>query len=401
MPAAAFVNPRVKLDYSALPLDRLVAKETALGTIRQAPIYDRNHIGVAQIAPMEDVESDDVIFDFIDDQLQEGLAPARAQDAESQLAQKDFGGVTTGRARIIDWSQKSTYDSSKVMSYRNNLRALQELQGLNSVVLQAGGNFDSPVRQFQATVAQDDAWRRQRLDDRLEHLIITSLETGKYAYDDGKIAFAVDYKRPAGQQDVPVTTVWDNTAADPIGDILAMNRVMYDTYGFELRRAYCSKYILRDLFKLDKFQFAATGLLINNQPAGVQTVTPYINPGWNAQKAIDIIEQATGVTFIPYDAVYRTRPLGQPASAAVNVRYMSSKKVIFLPTEDDLRLVDLNGMGFAKTLTSPHAEGNWTPGFYEWEQERRDPWTVDRGNGIKAFPIFPFMKYSYVMKVKN
>jgi hypothetical protein len=57
-------------------------------------------------------------------------------------------------------------------------------------------------------------------------------------------------------------------------------------------------------------------------------------------------------------------------------------------------------IGFGATLTSPHPEGNWTSGFYEWERDTGpDPWGFDRGNGIKAFPVMPHMELSYAMRV--
>lgn len=376
----------------APPFDRLVAKETALGTLREMPVPS-SHIGLS-IAPFEDVESDDVIFDFIEDTLTEGLAPARAQDAESELAQKDDFTQTSGRARLIDWSLKDTYDASKVMSYREGLRVQQALQGQNAITLP--GVFNKPIVDFRNKLARDDAWRKSRLDNRIEWLIMTGFETGKLAYADGKINFAINYKRPPEQQDVMVDTPWSDATADPINDILDMNRYMYDTYGIEMKEAYCSKYQLRDLFKLNNFRAAATvGLLV---PAGQVTgdQVPYLNPNWNAAAAQRILEEATGVKFNVYDGVYRSRPLG--STTFTNVRYTSSKKIIFKPSAEDLRQVDPDNIGFAKTLTSPHPEGNWAPGWYEWEKEHTDPWGVDRGTGIKAFPIFPFMKYSYVMQ---
>lgn len=380
------------------PFDRLVAKETALGAIREVPIPNE-HIGLREIAPFEDVESDDVIFDFLETVMQDGLAPARAQDAESELAQKDDYAVTSGRARVIDWSLKSTYDSSKVMNYQDRIRAQQILQGAGGAVLMNPRAFDAPVAEFRNKVARDDAWRKGRLDNRLEWLIMTAFETGKLAYADGKINFAIDYKRPAGQQDVPTTIYWDDPTADPIGDIIAMNRYMHDTYGIELREAYCSRYVLRDLWKINSFRLAASvGLMVPNGLTVANNQLPYINPGFNEQSAIRILEDATGVTFKTYDGLYRSRPMG--STTITNVRYTSSNKIMFKPSASDLAQIDADGMGFAKTLTSPHAEGNWTPGFYEWEKTNVDPWTVDRGTGVKAFPIFPFMKYSYVMKVK-
>jgi hypothetical protein len=61
------------------PQDRLVRKEVALGIIREfEPPQD--HIGQRLFAPLQDVQSDDVIFSYTRG-LTAGLAPARAEDA--------------------------------------------------------------------------------------------------------------------------------------------------------------------------------------------------------------------------------------------------------------------------------------------------------------------------------
>ena len=93
--------------------DRLIRKEVALATIR-AIEPPQGHIGLS-IVPFREVGSDDVIFDYAKPTVT-GLAPARAEDAESELAQKDaiFGGV--GRAAILDWAQKDHYTASDVSS---------------------------------------------------------------------------------------------------------------------------------------------------------------------------------------------------------------------------------------------------------------------------------------------
>jgi hypothetical protein len=73
--------------------------------------------------------------------------------------------------------------------------------------------------------------------------------------------------------------------------------------------------------------------------------------------------------------------------------------MFFLPGPGDLGDIDDTEIGFAKTLTSPHPEGNWTSGYYEWEDETRDPWMRVRGSGIKAFPVFPYMEYTYSLSL--
>ena len=85
---------------AAPSLDRLIRKEVALGTIRdiQPP---QNHVGLAMIAPFLDVATDDVIFDYIRGGVQEGLAPARAEDAEAELRSEGHPVLRPG-ARCAD-----------------------------------------------------------------------------------------------------------------------------------------------------------------------------------------------------------------------------------------------------------------------------------------------------------
>ena len=151
------------------PLDRLVRKEVALGVIRE---YEppKDHIGLRLLCPWLDVGSDDVIFDYLREPSV-GLAPARAEDAESELAGKDDS-VGTGRASVIDWALKDHYDPSDVSRYREGLM-VGELAGANALPLTSVGTDD-----FRRRVARDDLRRRRRLDNRMEWLIFKMLDTG-------------------------------------------------------------------------------------------------------------------------------------------------------------------------------------------------------------------------------
>ena len=117
----------------ATALDRLVRKEVSLGAIREKAVPE-SHIGL-QLAPFLDVATDDVIFEYIKGGLQEGLAPARAEDAEAELAQKDELLYGQGRAAVIDWSLKDKYTASDVTRYREGLFIQRQLDGVIS-----GGN---------------------------------------------------------------------------------------------------------------------------------------------------------------------------------------------------------------------------------------------------------------------
>lgn len=371
--------------------DRLVAKEVALGTIRELPLPE-DHIGLSLIAPFKNVEADDVIFEYLP-QLVTGMAPARAEDAEAELAQKDdtFG---IGRASVIDWALKDHYDPSDVSRFREAYLLANENPGL------AVSNFPLTVQSitegFSNRVARDTLIRRRKLDNRLEWMIMSALELGTISYNDGKIKFSVDYGRPAGQS-ASVTTTWNQSTADPIEDAFGVIDYMWNTYRVKMGRVICSTRVIRNILNSSKFN-ARSGIGI----AGSSTASPtpidprYLIDGWGYEAARRVFENATGLTIIPYDSVYRTRAVGS-LTEHVN-RFVDENKMIFLPTPDSVDMVD-DTIGFAATLSSPHVEGNWTPGYYEWEQETIDPWGRDAGTGIKAFPVFPHMEYTYALKV--
>lgn len=374
--------------------DRLVRKEVSLGSIREK-LPPSNYLGLS-IAPFLDVATDDVIFDYIKGNVQEGLAPARAEDAEAELAQKDEMVWGQGRAALIDWALKDKYTASDVTRYREDLLLQQAAQGVTS---QLSLNFTGrTTADFEARLAREEALRKRKLDNRIESLIMGGLSDGTYAYNDGKIKFTVNYGRPGGQHlTAPAGGLWSATTCDPIGDILGIKQTMRDTYGVELTKGITSQRVVNNLWKSDKF-LAAVGLPIVGGTPSKPLDPNYLGlSGYTPEGALAIVERATGVNFTIYDAYYRSRPIG--STTFTNNRFVPDDRVILLPGDGDLGEIDDTQVGFAKTLTSPHPEGNWASGFYEWEMETRDPWMTVRGTGVKAFPVFPYMEYTWVLDV--
>lgn len=382
-----------------LSVDRLTRKEVSLGVIREI-IPPESHIGLS-IAPWLSVQSDDVIFDYAKG-LTDGLAPARAEDAESELAQKDDTYVGQGRAAVIDWALKDRYSASDVTRYREILRIAEEVRDTNSLPL----TVDSMLEDFSTKLARDTARRARKLYNRIEWMIMTSLESGGMSYTGGGIKFTVDYGRPAAQQthataanpafyaggaaNLAGSIFWGTTNSDPIADILRVQNYMYDTHGVRITRAITSRAVLTAIINSDKF-IARTGM------TGTGVDPRYLIDGWGPKAAQQVVEQQTGLTFIEYDSVYRTRPVG--SNTVTNNRFTNQKYVIFLPDEGDVAEISDTDIGFAKTLTSPHPEGEWQSGFYEWEVNSVDPWGHVVGTGIKAFPVFPHMELTGVMQV--
>lgn len=390
---------------SPIGQDRLVRKEVALGVIRDI-VPPQNHIGLSLIAPFLEVPTDDVIFQYAQGYT-DGLVPARAEDAESELSQKDDTFLTEGRASLMDWAVKDHYTASDVNRYREWLIIQENLRDGLSLPLTA----NSATEGFTQKVARDTARRRRKIDNRLEWLITQALETAGIAYNDGKVKFSVDFGRPTTQNIGPGSTLVDPTGAgnpnvtlaaaspiksdgtgDPITDFLQIQNWMYDVYGVRINRAIASRRYLSQLWNSAKFN-ARTGLITNASSTPVDL--KYLVDGWSPDAARALIEAATGIKFIEYDSVYRTRPVG--SNTVTNNRFLSQNKVIFLPHDADLAEFDDTQIGFAKTLTSPHPAGNWSAGFYEWEHDYgMDPWGHDFGAGIKAFPIFLHMDKTLV-----
>jgi Phage major capsid protein E len=353
------------------------------------------HIGLAKVAPFLDVQSDDVIFAYAMPEV-DGLAPARAEDSESELAQKDDS-VGTGRASVIDWALKDHYDPSDVTRYREFLRLAELAAGGGDFPLTMG----TLLEDFPGKVARDTARRKRKLDNRIEWLIMGGVDAGQLAYNDGKIKFTTNYGRPGDQQNqAPAGGLWTLAASDPIGDFMVIDQLMYDRYGFRFSeggRAIGSRKAWQALLNSDKWA-ARAGI-----PGSAQVpVNPnYLIDGWGKtpNAVMDVYARQTGLSeLIIYDAVYRTRAQG--STTTVNTRFTSEKNIIFLPPDAAINEADDTEIGFAKTLTSPHAEGGWTSGYYEWEKDTGpDPWGQDVGTGIKAFPVFPHLEFSYVMTV--
>lgn len=397
-PFAAFESAAQRQQFAqAQPLDRLVRKEVALGVIREI-VKPEDHIGL-DLFPFYDVPSDDYIFSYVKG-LTTGLAPAISESAESELAQKDSGLAGQGRASLIDWRLKDHYDSADIRRFLD-LQLLAESGNFGPYGLPA--TLQGDVNQLPERIARDTAERRRRLDNRLEWLLMQSLSTGGVAYNDGNIKFSVDWKRPADQQaQAPMVSPngsYATTTHDPINDINGIKRFMYDRYGIILKKAIVSNKFLISLINSDKFIVRAGMGLAGTTGAPTSQDLPYILGGnWGPQVAIDAVQAQCGIEFIEYDSGYRTKPDFVQGPVTFN-RYLPENRVIFLPDDAQISEVDSSPIGFGKMMTSPHSMGEGAAGFYEWEQETTDPWGKNIGTGIKAFPLFPHMEYSYTMDV--
>lgn len=370
---------------AAFPQSRILEKSESVGLIRELR-PPSEYIGL-RFAPFMDVASEDVTFQYAKGATA-GKAPARAEDAEARLRQRDDYFTGEGRARIGDWAHKNHYRASDVNKYRDYLSIQEEIRDRRALPLDAQGVLND----FRSRVLRDTADRKLALDTTIEDLIMGSLSTGAMTYQDDKIKWTIPWGRPAGQQaQAPASGTYASDTHDPIGDINKVKQYMFKTYGIRIRRALASRAFLNSLYNSAKF------LPRSGFAPGAGVDMNYVVDGWGPQAAIDIVQRNCDITIEEYDGVWFDRALGS-TSLIIN-RFVPENRVIFLPEESDVLAYNNTSIGFAKTLTAPAPENNWTPGFYEWERETIDPWGQDIGTGIKALPVFMSMETTYTMDV--
>lgn len=375
---------------SPIGVDRLIRAETALGLIREI-VPPQDHIGLS-IAPFYDVPTDEAIFGYMNGSST-GLAPAISEDSTSETFQQDEAFAGEGRVNLIDWRLRSSYTASQINHYRE-LKATAEAMKANGTLPLV---ISSPLNQFQDKLARDRVERRRRLDNRIESLIMGSLDKGKAEYDDGKIKYSVDWLRPADQHDqAPASGSYATTTHDPINDALKVIEFMDDTYGIVPKRMLAHPKFFNTFFRSSKFMGSAG---FKPSDGMTQADLPYVWEGFGPSAAMEIFTRITGIQLVPYNSSYRSRTPFDQGAQMQNIPFIDPNTVIFLPDESDIAGYDDSPLGFAKTLTSPHPMGNWSTGFYEFEYGSTDPWNHTVGDGIKCFPVFPHMELTYTWKV--
>lgn len=372
---------------ASVPQELLIRQEQNLGIVREM-VPPQEHIGLKLLAPWLEVATDDVVMDYTRGAAS-GLAPAVAQDSESETYQNtsDYSGQI--RASVMDWRLRDEYTASDVMTYREAKALIEGAQG-------QGGSFplttSSVVEGFAARLLRDTGERRKRLDNRIEWLITQAIDYGGIVMNDGKILVNVDYGRPADQHDeAPGSGTYASNTHDPINDAIAVKEFMFQRHGVNVNRLICSRKFAQTLWKSSKF-IPRTGF-----PASANVDPKYVLDQWGPQGAIDIFKREAEIDLIVTDNIYRTK--NHTTGAYTNTRFLREDRAIFLPDEGEISAFDNTELGFGKTLTSPHPMGNWQPGFYSWEIEKMDPWAHIVGTGVKAFPVFPHMELTYTWQL--
>jgi hypothetical protein len=86
-----------------------------------------------------------------------------------------------------------------------------------------------------------------------------------------------------------------------------------------------------------------------------------------------IISDNAGITIELYDATYTN-------SSNVITRFLDEDVIIMLPSKSILA----DGVGDMATVAHPLA--NYTYGYYTWQETKNDPYVLEVGVGLDAFP---------------
>jgi hypothetical protein len=335
-------------------------REPALtGLVRIAPI-NRNYL-FPRLFPFEDTSTDEFLTWV---ELDENpLAPFVSVDGETPKMSGDIYSRLSASVAYIRY--KRVFKSS-------DLRIFDEIaRSQNSEI--ARMQFERRQQILKAVNKLNQA-----VDARLEWLAINALR-GSITVDDGGVKISVKYPGPfIGTNQRVASTYWDQSTAKPITDLLKWIEEVGDHCGEDPKVMVCSRRVLREIADLTEVQ----NLWVTGQFGAAQTSLP-------PQFVIQSIKM-TGLTeVIVYDAKYTTRTYNTSTGKVTRktYRFLPNNLVLLLPQ---------GAVGSMKTAPGP--DGLRT-GKFTWNKETIDPWTVETGVGIYAFPAIEDLNRWAVCKV--
>ncbi len=322
--------------------DITILNQKTLTAIINELQYDPAYIG-NRFFPLETVPTDVTVWDILVDSG--GIANFRAKDGEAELMQEEAN--KQAMAEVADIAEKTRFNATDLRKLRE---AGQAPLGVPSLLGDIGAEAERKVARRMAKL-------NRRVDARTEWMQIQAL-TGGISFS-GKVIFDVDYGIPVGQKEVVPSTLWDTVAtATPLDDIMSWMDTVEEACGVRPRNMICSNSVLRYL----------------SQNTVLRDTFKYTKPFFNISAVSDILTDNAQLNIIPYNGLYT-------ASNGTRTRMLAENTIILLP---DQTLP--NGDPLADTATVPHPLNNYQSGKYTWREEKKDPYGIEVGVGISAFP---------------
>lgn len=332
------------------------------GIVSSFPI-EKNYIG-SSFFPQQSVASDEMLIRI--EVPENPIAPFVTLDQEAPRDQEEL---------ITEMRQSLAYIRFKKVWQESQLRIFGVPEGLGII-----GDMQTEARN---KILRSIARLRQAVDSRLEWLAMQAL-TGTITYNDERIKFSLNF--PGVYTGGSTSFVrWNNTAtAKPAADLGRWIEEMGVQVGADPSRLLASRRVWRAMAAVDDVK----NLFSLWRGGGTQgaTVPGSGQPG-NARTGgfrgplDNMINDWFGVERIAYDNKITARTWdanGNPGIAYQNL--ISDKHLFILPD---------GPVGYMATSPNPIDFGG--TGLYSWTQNHQDPWIVETGVGINAFPnmIYP------------
>jgi hypothetical protein len=292
-----------------------------------------------QFLPFYDSPTEETMWDIV--RAVNPMADFRAVDGEAKLVGRQA--FDRAYADVVSIAEKERFNASDLRKIKE-AGMLPVVDGQTSLIAEFG-------RQAKKKVVDALQRRKDAIDNRLEWMQINAL-LGKIEYS-GKVKFSVDYGVPnAG---IVPSTLWsDTTNSNPLEDIITWIKKVEDESGITPDTIIMSTTVLNYIRKNTK----------------LQDIVKYTGPFLSNAAAKKLIEDNAEVTVILYNTRY-TNEAGDTAS-----RFLAENKIIMLPSTVQI----------GDTARVAHPLANYTPGYYTWQDEKKDPYGLEVGVGLDAFP---------------
>lgn len=318
-------------------------QKTMTAVVRKLENKGGKKIGLTYL-PFFDSPTEEITWDVI--KAVNPLADFRAVDGEAKLVGRQA--FARMYADVVSLAQKERFNASDLRKIRE-AGMLPIVDGQISLVAQMGAAAKRKVR---------DALQRCKdaVDNRLEWMAINALLGKIDSPSTSKVKFSVDYGITGGQTGVVPSVLWSTVAtADPLGDLLTWQQTVLENTGVLLDTAIMSRKALK--YALDN--------------TGLRTMMQYTNPMMSLTKAQQVIEENTGIKIELYDTTYTSE------DGTTVTRFLPENKVIMLASVSD---------GIGDIVRVMHPLAGYTPGYYSWTEEKKDPYGIEAGVGLDAFP---------------
>jgi hypothetical protein len=316
--------------------------------------------------PDDDVESDEfeslVVLDEVD------MAPFVNIDAETPVMQAELTGKEA-------WSV--AYMRYKKRFKESELRIFWEpgVNDPNSLTAQSARAAERQILRYVDKLSMS-------IDARKEWMLANALN-GSIAYDDNLAKYTVNY---AGNwigsgRKIP-TVKWDQASPTPVADLSNWVQLLGDATGHDSWAVLASQKILGNMAR-------ATDIRELWQIASRNPASPTVdslNPNQSSQ-----IADAIGILgineVIRYRAEYTTRTSASRTATRTRNKMINENYLYLLPI----------GVELGRFATAPAMPNNYQTGKFAWSKRKEDPWVVETGAGLYAWPDFPSTSHNWVL----